>query len=453
MSLSRRGSTRRRLAEGRLGRIGKRCSGVAAVAALSSALVMATASVAAAAVPPPPPPSPIANGPQPYPASPGAVPSALPAGPAAGCTTSGNGARQACLTVVPSAPTPAANASAPATQSSRAATAALAPVNPPVACSNAAQLDGQFWGITRLDGCRTTGLIYETFTVSGTGVRTKTGEVKMNLLRYLFGSYDIGAIGYQMMVLPYSGFGPALSASISGTASAASGCFLQTSTASFPAQALSPFDLRYRTGQSFYDTTATAPGSIATCSSQWNLTITNPGFPNVLLGPYNEAQFRCDNATSGRASAGCVLGWFPDFLIYTAAATPGLASHVNQAQLSGLPGRSGGTPLHRTTNVATQNTNRSRACSGAPSIAGKSCDEYPVATSREGLASLPAATWQNFRRTFSGCSFNLPAQTGPTGASSCMIAVGDQNSQGGTNNGFYTSKRVLDGDPFFISVQ
>lgn len=42
---------------------------------------------------------------------------------------------------------------------------------------------------------------------------------------------------------------------------------------------------------------------------------------------------------------------------------------------------------------------------------------------------------------FPGCSFNLPSRTGPTGASACMINSAEQDSQSGTNSGFYRSRR------------
>ena len=72
---------------------------------------------------------------------------------------------------------------------------------------------------------------------------------------------------------------------------------------------------------------------------------------------------------------------------------------------------------------------------GPPGTHGEhSCDEYPFKTTQEGLGWLPDPTWKTARRTFDGCSMPLPTQTGPVGVSSCMIAVRDQSSQGGTNN-------------------
>lgn len=78
---------------------------------------------------------------------------------------------------------------------------------------------------------------------------------------------------------------------------------------------------------------------------------------------------------------------------------------------------------------------------------GKSCDEYPVATSKQGLSR------GGTRRTFDDCGFpDIPSGTGPTGVSICMITARDNNSQGGSNTQFYRSERVLDGDPFRVTI-
>lgn len=282
-------------------------------------------------------------------------------------------------------------------------------------------------------------------------VPTLTGVLNMNVLEYLYGDPSIATTAFQIMVRPTSGYGPALSASVSGRASAVSGC--RFSSASFPSQALRPLGGGYHSGESYFDSTATAPGAKATCTSRWNLTITNPGHPPAGAGSYTEGAFRCDNATVGRSTPGCVIPWSAEWLVYRSIDTPALASHVSRAQASGLPGAPGGTPLIRTTNKTTIKTNRNRACYQRPSIAGKSCDEYPVATSREGLASLSDTAWKKARRTFPGCKFNLPKRTGAVGASACMISAREQSSQGGTNNGFYQEWRVLDGDPFYVDVE
>ncbi|WP_455432648.1 NucA/NucB deoxyribonuclease domain-containing protein [Streptomyces roseus] len=93
-------------------------------------------------------------------------------------------------------------------------------------------------------------------------------------------------------------------------------------------------------------------------------------------------------------------------------------------------------------------SNRTKACGSSSSIPGKSCDEYPIASSQQGLNARGA------RRTHPGCGFTgVPAGTGPVGVSVCMIAVADNSSQGGTNTQFFRRERVLQDDPFNVVVQ
>ncbi|MFI5640126.1 hypothetical protein ACIA8H_22315 [Streptomyces goshikiensis] len=133
--------------------------------------------------------------------------------------------------------------------------------------------------------------------------------------------------------------------------------------------------------ESFYDTTATAAGATGTCETFWYLTFTNaPYSPAVTSRSMKEV--RCDNATAGRPLVGCVMPWAASDLVYTRTATPELADHVAKAQASGLPSR-----LTRTENQAIIDSNRTQACGSAPSVPNKSCDEYPIASSHQGLSA------------------------------------------------------------------
>lgn len=137
-----------------------------------------------------------------------------------------------------------------------------------------------------------------------------------------------------------------------------------------------------------------------------------------------------------------MVPWYGSDLRYSKARTPDLARHVTRAQNSGLPKR-----LHRTTKKSVIKKNCDLACDDRPSASGKSCDEYPVATSKEGLSA------GGTRRTFDGCSDrDIPSGTGPKGASACAIAARDNKSQGGTNTQFYRAERVLQNDPFDVVI-
>lgn len=119
---------------------------------------------------------------------------------------------------------------------------------------------------------------------------------------------------------------------------------------------------------------------------------------------------------------------------------------MSRAQASGLPGATFDAPLTRSTSAAVEARNRALACGDAPSIEGKTCDEYPLATSRNGLSA------GGTRRIFDNCGFAPQPGSGPAGASPCMIAASENNAQGGLNTQFYRSERVLDGDPFRVIV-
>ncbi|GGV51151.1 NucA/NucB deoxyribonuclease domain-containing protein [Streptomyces spectabilis] len=196
-------------------------------------------------------------------------------------------------------------------------------------------------------------------------------------------------------------------------------------------------------GESFFDTTATAAGTKGKCGTGWTMTAKNPPYNDVTFSSTFK-EFRCDNATAGRDEVGCVVPWYPSKLKCSKARTPDLARHVTLAQNSGLPKR-----LHRTTSKSVIDDNRDKACGDRPSVSGKSCDEYPIATSKEGLNA------GGKRRTFNGCSYSdIPSGSGSKGASAsaCAIAEFDNKSQGGTNTQFFRAERVLQGDPFDVVI-
>lgn len=181
------------------------------------------------------------------------------------------------------------------------------------------------------------------------------------------------------------------------------------------------------------------------CGTGWELNFTLPGYTGARHVYSSIEEFRCDNRTAGR-NPGCAIPWYASAMYYSASRAPELASHVSRAQASGLPGATFEHPLTRTTSQAVIDANRKKACDDAPSVVGKSCDEYPIATSRQGLSA------GGTRRTFDGCNFSFPPQQGASGVSVCMISENDQNYPGGTHTGFFKSQRVLDGDPFLVLI-
>ncbi|WP_329028359.1 NucA/NucB deoxyribonuclease domain-containing protein [Streptomyces sp. NBC_00690] len=339
------------------------------------------------------------------------------------------GAYEACVQLEPATPASSSRfTDAPSPQ---------AGIKPPKWCADS---NGRVLGI-RTQTCVAYQLSYKTWQVIG-GQRRQTGEALGNLYSFGYSDTSVPTWGQQIEVGMYAGWGDAIKGSVRGTSTGQGKC--TRTSVSFPGKPFLPLNT-WRLGESFYRSTATAAGAVGTCATTWALTFTAPGCPGSAL-PHTDREFRCDNNTAGRPQAGCVVPWYASHLNYSTAKYPALASHVSRAQASGLPGGRSSRPLHRTTDPVIQNDNRRLACGDAASITGKSCDEYPVATSREGLSA------GGTRRTFDNCDFNLPRETGPRGASACMIAVGDNNAQGGLNTQFYRANRVLDGDPFHIVV-
>ncbi|MGW6877380.1 NucA/NucB deoxyribonuclease domain-containing protein [Streptomyces xanthophaeus] len=341
-----------------------------------------------------------------------------------------DGARS-CIEVKPGTPT--ANSAL-----NRGPTAAAA-ITPPTWCDQA----NNVVYATRTAACTWTTVTYTTQRVVN-GTTTTTGQAELIVMQYNYTATDLGRYAHQIDTSMYSGWGDAPKASVDGQATLSGSCTRESAT--FPKKPLAPVS-SWQQGESFWDTTATAAGAVGRCETTWYLTFTNaPYSPAVTSVSMNE--IRCDNATAGRPVVGCVVPWYASELTYTKANTPELADHVTKAQASGLPGATFANPLTRTENTTVINNNRTRACGSAPSITGKSCDEYPIATSHQGLNAGGA------RRTQTGCAFTgVPSATGPTGVSVCMIAEGDNNSQGGTNTQFFRRERVLENDPFRVAVR
>lgn len=314
--------------------------------------------------------------------------------------------------------------------------AAAAAVDPPQWCEDS---NNTIIG-NRTAVCRVSGLLYWTYETVNGQQRT-TGEAHMIVINYSYGNTGMGRFAHQIELSAYKGWGVALNASVSGNAYQSKDCTLESS--SFPAKPLLPLN-SWRAGESFFDTTATAAGAMGSCTTTWNLTFRLPGLTPAMT-QYSFDEFRCDNNTRGRAVVGCVIPWYASALTYSGSVIPNIVRHVRLAQNSGLPGASFAAPLKRTTNDRITFLNRSRACGDAPSIQDMTCDEYPVATSGNGLAN------GGTRRTFDGCQMDhVPSGTGSAGASVCMVPGTENNSQSGTNTQFYRAERMLDGDPFRV---
>ena len=185
--------------------------------------------------------------------------------------------------------------------------------------------------------------------------------------------------------------------------------------------------------------------------------------PDVVATSYSKVtvdDVRCDKTmrNSQGYKQGCV---FPVYVggvdyrgPYGGADIPQAVGHIQAAAGAGLPGTSLSRPLHRIASVDDRNANRAIACPRTASIAnprkvpGRSCDEYPFASTREGAASGGPG------RTFNpNCHVpDLQSSGSSTGYSVCMIDA-SQNNLGGSKLGvFYGQGRYIDGDAFFVDA-
>lgn len=301
---------------------------------------------------------------------------------------------------------------------------------------------------SRTEACQVNGLLFTTRRITN-GVTTVTGEVSMNVFNYTFANASMPNWQHQIGIAPATGWGDAALAIVAGTFEVDGDCYT-LGTPDFAPQFLSPLNNVPRTGTAGAETTATAVGATGDCTTTWNLAFNAPGYTTATTW-YNMSETDCDNATGANGSrpqrVGCVVWWFPAMVLYSQSRYPSLAAHVSIAQNSGLPGAGFEDPLHRNETDATVNLNRSRACGNPPSIPGKSCDEYPLATTYEGLA------FGGTLRSFTGCNISAPTNvTGPTGASACMITASENHAQGGLMAAFYYDNRVLAGDPYRVGI-
>jgi hypothetical protein len=302
------------------------------------------------------------------------------------------------------------------------------------------------WWFTRTAACEVSSRVL-------TVVNLNTGAVigTMNFLQvdYSYTSTSINTWAQQIELRMISGSGLIAGTLAQGTASCTGACVLRSST--FPPQPM-------RTngdaeGEGFFDTTAAAPGAVGPANTRWTRWFSNPAWTPPTSNPIvvTPPQVRCDNATAGNPSIGCV---FPDFrpvhIVSLSGAAPNYARHISDAQASGLRGAyPNGTPLTRLTDPALSNQNGNTARPAAfPRPAGHSCDEYPYRSTWEG-----AFTGGGAGRTHPWCQIPaLGSGSGPIGWSSCMIPATENSSGGGSLSAFYRSDRVIEADRFFVWI-
>ncbi|MDX3749634.1 NucA/NucB deoxyribonuclease domain-containing protein [Streptomyces sp. AK08-02] len=286
------------------------------------------------------------------------------------------------------------------------------------------------WYIERLRGCG----IWRS-EVNAVDVRTgrKVGGIKYLFIGYSFTARDSKTWAYQVQLLEVSRWGRAVGGTrVSGSAYCTGKC--KVTDSDFPSQAITSRADPY--GQFFMNTTinTAAAKQRGTGRSIASWRFSNPEWvaPTEAM-KLSTVEVRCDNALPGAPrQVGCVkLRAVPVISYSRTGPWPEIADHIGDAQATGLPGKYGtGEYLTRLTDRSKITQNRDKACpSSLPRPQGKSCDEYPF-----------ASTWQGAK--YSGGPYSRR-----------MVNARQNTDAGRALNGFYTYSRVLEGDRFLVWIR
>lgn len=196
------------------------------------------------------------------------------------------------------------------------------------------------------------------------------------------------------------------------------------------------------TGYASFARKAISSGAQSTTKVFTNkVTFANPVYwASSTSAHWDTANVQCDRQV--RSNIGCVVPSFIPTITIDKANNPEMNRHLKAAIGSGLP-----RTLTRTTNEKVNAANRNKACPRSlkrPS--GKSCDEYPFASTIEGASRYSGAT----RRTFSWCSVPGKSGTGARGWSTCMVNDRQNSREGSRLVGFYSSNRIANNNRFHV---
>lgn len=135
----------------------------------------------------------------------------------------------------------------------------------------------------RTEVCNEFDITYQTNIIVN-GVTSVTGEAYLHVYNDSYTSVDYPTWIHQVSIsATTASWGDAVKATINGSAWINSGaCSL--SSENFPPQPLTPLGT-LRSGEAFFNTTATADGAIGYCSTKWIVQFTNPSYSNALRSP------------------------------------------------------------------------------------------------------------------------------------------------------------------------
>jgi hypothetical protein len=303
--------------------------------------------------------------------------------------------------------------------------------------------------VTRHNGCVISSHVFTVYQTRD-GVTTVVGLMNFLVADYIVTSPDTNFWHHQVTVAPSILTGEAVGVEVAGVPLCASGPCVEEDV-DFVPEALTTVGDEV-SGLATWEWPVVAGGQ-GTSNTGWSLSFRAPTAQEWVSGQFgNAADIRCDSELINRV-AGCVIPFATPTMTWAYWEFPEYGDHLIDAINSGLPGANlgaGSVPLHRLMDDALQQANRNLACPDSyPRPTGKSCDEYPFASTYEG-----ASTGGGTGRTFDWCGISqLPTGvTGPTGYSSCMIDETNNSGAGGQlETRLYGPERVLDGDAFWVN--
>ena len=199
------------------------------------------------------------------------------------------------------------------------------------------------------------------------------------------------------------------------------------------------------------------------------LSITPPGGNLVSPATINDpASIRCDNGLAVSTTTGCIYPQVTPTVGFSLSSTGSTAvidgwAMINEQAHWGYYGN--GQPLTRITNSATGDSNRAAICGNFVSLyTNDSCEEFPFASTYQSYGygkkcskdgTCPGDSCAQVRAVNTNGQWSINYLGTVTLAEPCVRGHADitsQNRQGGTLSSFYQQNRVMDADPYWVSI-
>ncbi len=318
----------------------------------------------------------------------------------------------------------------------------------PAECALQVGLENTYRG-TRTGACMSRYTDFEVWREED-GVMVMTGAVQSILYSWVYVGRSELVWGHQFGITPWAAWGEGIGWNVVAepVPNCGQACVVESSA---------PIDQPVVVGVSatstaYYQSDVPLPGYTLLANGDWRWWFSKASLTASTAGTVSPTM-RCDDDFANRGP-GCIMPDFPGSAEFSSGALPEFSAHITQALASGLPGGTQDTALVRLPSGSPLiDLNRAMACpTGAdwlPRPAGKSCDEYPFASTVQG-----AMTGGGSPRTFPGCQINLqgPPSADASGYSICMIDETENLVAGGQLGSILASQRVGGWEPYTVGV-